>query len=162
MYAVIETGGAQHKVQPGDELTVQKLSVEEGAAVTFEKVLMLRNGDGVKVGTPYLDGVTVKGTVLAQGRGRKVLVFRFKRRKKYKKLQGHRQELSRVRIDEISAAGEAAPKAAVPPEAPKAAVPPEVPPPPPPRAPKAPEAPKAPATPEPPPAPAKDGGEDGA
>ena len=139
MYAVIETGGAQHKVQPGDELTVQKLSVDEGAAVTFDKVLMLRNGDGVRVGTPYLDGVTVQGTVMAQGRGRKVLVFRFKRRKDYKKLQGHRQELSRVRIDEIRSPGKASP-----------------PPPPPPKARK------APVTPEPTPAPENDGGEDGA
>ena len=119
MYAVIETGGAQHKVQPGDELTVQKLPVDEGAAVTFDKVLMLRNNDDVKVGTPYLDGVTVQGTVMEQGRGRKVLVFRFKRRKDFKKMQGHRQELSRVRIDEIRT-GRAVPPPPPAPKAPKA------------------------------------------
>ena len=119
MYAVIETGGAQHKVQPGDELNVEKLPVDEGAAVTFDKVLMLRNDDDVKVGTPYLNGVTVQATVMAQGRDRKVLVFRFKRRKGYQKMQGHRQKHSRIRIDEIRT-GRAAPPPPPPPKAPKA------------------------------------------
>ena len=114
MYAVIETGGAQHKVQPGEELTVEKLPVDEGAAVAFDKVLMLRGEGDVQVGTPYLDGAVVHGTVMAQGRGRKVLVFRFKRRKDSKKLRGHRQNLSVVRIDSIEAGGVTAARSAEP------------------------------------------------
>ncbi len=103
MYAVIESGGRQYRVEPGTELVVEKLDAAEGASLSFDNVLLLR-GDAegeVQVGRPYVDGVSVRGTVLAQKRARKILVQKFKRRQGYRRLQGHRQHQTHVRIDEI-------------------------------------------------------------
>ena len=101
MYAVIQTGGKQYRVKSGEQLKVELLSAEVGAKVSFDRVLMLGEGDGVRVGAPFLDGARVKATVVAQGRGEKLRIFKLRRRKHYAKTQGHRQSFTEVRIDEI-------------------------------------------------------------
>ena len=101
MYAVIQTGGKQYRVKSGEQLKVESLPAEIGAAVSFDRVLMLGEGDGVRVGAPFLDGARVKATVVAQGRGEKLRIFKLRRRKHYAKTQGHRQSFTEVRIDEI-------------------------------------------------------------
>jgi len=101
MYAVIQTGGKQYRVKSGEQLKVEMLAAEVGATVSFDRVLMLGEGDGVRVGAPFLDGAAVKATVLAQGRGEKIRIFKLRRRKHYAKTQGHRQGYTEVRIDEI-------------------------------------------------------------
>jgi large subunit ribosomal protein L21 len=101
MYAVIQTGGKQYRVKSGEQLKVESLAADVGATVSFDRVLMLGEGDGVKVGAPFLDGAAVKATVVAQGRGEKVRIFKMRRRKHYAKTQGHRQGFTEVRIDEI-------------------------------------------------------------
>jgi large subunit ribosomal protein L21 len=101
MYAVIQTGGKQYRVKSGEQVKVEMLPAEVGAAVSFDRVLMLGEGDGVRVGAPYVDGAKVKATVVAQGRGEKVRIFKLRRRKHYAKTQGHRQSFTEVRIDEI-------------------------------------------------------------
>ena len=101
MYAVIQTGGKQYRVKSGEQLKVELLSAEVGATVSFDRVLMLGEGDGIKVGAPFLDGAAVKATVVAQGRGEKIRIFKMRRRKHYAKTQGHRQGFTEVRIDEI-------------------------------------------------------------
>src|SRR5688572_6668892 len=101
MYAVIQTGGKQYRVKSGEQVKVELLTAEVGAAVSFDNVLMLGEGDGVKVGAPFVSGAKVKATVVAQGRGEKVRIFKMRRRKHYAKTQGHRQSFTEVRIDEI-------------------------------------------------------------
>ena len=101
MYAVIQTGGKQYRVKSGEQLKVELLAAEVGASVSFDRVLMLGEGDGVKVGAPFVSGAAVKATVVAQGRGEKVRIFKMRRRKHYAKTQGHRQGYTEVRIDEI-------------------------------------------------------------
>ncbi|HTP61447.1 MAG TPA: 50S ribosomal protein L21 [Burkholderiales bacterium] len=101
MYAVIQTGGKQYRVKSGEQVKVEMLPAEIGAAVSFDRVLMLGEGDGVRVGAPFVDGAKVKATVVAQGRGEKVRIFKLRRRKHYAKTQGHRQAFTEVRIDEI-------------------------------------------------------------
>ena len=113
MYAIIETGGKQYKVENGDRVVVEKLNVADGEAVVFDKVLVLADEAGVKVGTPYVEGVTVEGTAVETGKGKKVVIFKYKAKKDYRKKQGHRQPYTLVEI--TSVAGEkAAPKAAAP------------------------------------------------
>ena len=101
MYAVIQTGGKQYRVKSGEQVKVELLAAEVGASVSFDRVLMLGEGDGVRVGAPFLDGARVKATVVAQGRGEKIRIFKLRRRKHYAKTQGHRQGFTEVRIDEI-------------------------------------------------------------
>jgi len=101
MYAVIQTGGKQYRVKSGEQVKVELLPAEVGAAVSFDRVLMLGEGDGVKVGAPFLDGAAVKATVVAQGRGEKIRIFKLRRRKHFAKTQGHLQGYTEVRIDEI-------------------------------------------------------------
>ena len=101
MYAVIQTGGKQYRVKSGEQVKVELLAAEVGATVSFDRVLMLGEGDGVKVGAPFLAGAAVKATVVAQGRGEKVRIFKLRRRKHFAKTQGHRQGFTEVRIDEI-------------------------------------------------------------
>src|SRR5262245_11668262 len=101
MYAVIKSGGKQYRVQAGAQVRVEALDAEVGASVSFEEVLLVGNGDGVKVGAPLVSGAAVKGTVLAHGRGDKVRIFKLRRRKHYQKTQGHRQSYTEVRIDNI-------------------------------------------------------------
>ncbi|HET9877941.1 MAG TPA: 50S ribosomal protein L21 [Candidatus Limnocylindria bacterium] len=105
MYAVVTTGGKQYRVEAGSELLVEKLSVDPGASVTFDRVLLIGDGDEVTVGTPLVAGASVTGTVLRAERGPKIIIFKFKQKAKYRRRTGHRQDLVRVRIDEISADG---------------------------------------------------------
>ena len=105
MYAVVSSGGKQYRVEAGTELLVEKLGVEAGAAVTFDRVLLVGDGDDVTVGTPLVTGASVSGTVLRAERGPKIVIFKFKQKVKYRRRTGHRQDLVRVRIDEISANG---------------------------------------------------------
>ena len=122
MYAIIETGGKQYRVQQGDVITVEKLNVEAGQAVTFDKVLVLGEGSDIKVGTPYLD-TTVAGKVVENGKGDKVIIFKYKAKKDYRKKQGHRQPYTMVEITALGGQAPAkAPKAEAAKEAPAAEV----------------------------------------
>ncbi len=104
MYAVIETGGHQHRVQVGEVVRVARLDGEAGGSVVFDRVLIVGGDGGVKVGTPTLDGAQVRGTVVAQDRDRKILVYTYKRRKNSaRKKQGHRQHFTAVKIEVIEA-----------------------------------------------------------
>lgn len=105
MYAVVTTGGKQYRVEAGSELVVERLTEEPGASITFDRVLLVGDGESVTVGTPTVDGATVTGTVLGETLGPKLIVFKFKQKVKYRRTTGHRQHLTRVRIDEISAGG---------------------------------------------------------
>ena len=107
MYAIIETGGKQYKVQNGDQIRVEKLNVEDGAAVVFDKVLVCGEGADIKVGAPYIDGLTVEGKVVESGKGQKVIIFKYKAKKDYRKKQGHRQPYTLVEITAVG--GEKAP-----------------------------------------------------
>ncbi len=100
-YAVIRTGGKQYRVEPGTLLRVERLDGEAGAAVEFTEVL-LTAGDAIKVGTPLVDGAVVRGEIVAQGRAKKVLIFKKKRRKNYRRRRGHRQSITTVRVTEIA------------------------------------------------------------
>jgi large subunit ribosomal protein L21 len=112
MYAVVTTGGKQYRVEAGSELVVEQLAEEPGASITFDRVLLVGDGDAVTVGTPTVDGATVSATVIGEALGPKLVVFKFKQKVKYRRHTGHRQHLTRVRIDEINAAGsKAKPKA---------------------------------------------------
>ncbi len=111
MYAVVETGGKQYRVAVGDKLMVEKLDVEEGTAIQLDRVLMVCEDGKVEVGAPVLEGTSVGATVLLQGRGEKIKVYKFKRRKKYRKTQGHRQSFTQLEITSIGDA-KAAPKKA--------------------------------------------------
>ncbi|WP_319783464.1 50S ribosomal protein L21 [Oceanisphaera sp. IT1-181] len=103
MYAVIQSGGKQHRVTEGLVIRLEKLDVETGASVEFDKVLMVAQGEDVKVGVPYIDGSTVTAEVVAHGRGKKVKIVKFRRRKHSRKQQGHRQWFTEVKITAISA-----------------------------------------------------------
>jgi large subunit ribosomal protein L21 len=100
MYAVIESGGKQYRVAEGDEIEVEKLAVEPGKNVEIDRVLMIADGDSVKVGTPTVEGATVSATVKKHGRAKKIIVYKHK--KNYHKKQGHRQGYTRLHIDQIS------------------------------------------------------------
>jgi large subunit ribosomal protein L21 len=105
MYAVIRSGGKQYRVSPGGSLRVEKLAGEVGSSITLDDVLMVGDDDdasGIKVGTPTVDGASVSGTIVAQGRGAKIRVFKMKRRKGYRRTQGHRQDYTEIRVDGIS------------------------------------------------------------
>ncbi len=101
MYAIIETGGKQYKVEAGDIVSVEKLGVEAGETVTFDKVLAVSDDNGLKAGTPYLDGTVVTGEVTENGKGKKVVVFKYKPKKDSKSKQGHRQPYTMVEIKSI-------------------------------------------------------------
>lgn len=105
MYAVVSSGGKQYRVEPGSTLVLERLTAEPGSAVTFDRVLLVADGDQVAVGTPTVAGATVRGTVLGNERGPKLVIYKFRQKVKYRRRTGHRQELIRVRIDEISADG---------------------------------------------------------
>ncbi len=102
MYAVIQTGGKQYRVAQGDKVRVEKLEAEEGASVEIDKVLMLANGDDIKIGSPYLEGGKVTATVKAHGRDKKVKIIKFRRRKHYMRRQGHRQWFTELEITGIN------------------------------------------------------------
>jgi large subunit ribosomal protein L21 len=101
MYAVIRSGGKQYKVAPGEKLKVERLVAEVGAQVTLDQVLMVGDGDSVRLGKPTIAGASVKATVVAQGRAPKVEIFKMRRRKNYRKHQGHRQGFTEIKIDGI-------------------------------------------------------------
>jgi large subunit ribosomal protein L21 len=101
MYAVIESGGKQHRVEEGEVLRLEKLAAGPGETVTFDRVLLIAEGDDIKVGTPFVDGGEVTAEVVGEGRGDKVTVIKFKRRKNYHRKQGHRQSYTEVRVTGI-------------------------------------------------------------
>ena len=103
MYAVIETGGKQYRVEEGEVLRVEKLAVDEGASVDFDRVLMVGEGADVQVGSPVVEGARVSATVKAHGRGEKVHIIKFKRRKHYMRRQGHRQSYTEIQVTGIAA-----------------------------------------------------------
>ena len=100
MYALIRTGGKQYKVAEGDVVFVEKLDAEVGASVSFD-VLMLCDGENIKVGTPTVDGAVVNAEVVEHGKGKKVIVFKYKPKKNYRKKQGHRQPYTKVKITTV-------------------------------------------------------------
>lgn len=100
MYAIIRTGGKQYNVSVGDEVLVEKLNAEVGEEVSFE-VLMLADDSGIKIGTPVVEGVSAKAEVVKHGKGKKVIVFKYKPKKNYRKKQGHRQPYTMVKIKAI-------------------------------------------------------------
>ncbi|MGY8735909.1 MAG: 50S ribosomal protein L21 [bacterium] len=102
MYAVVRSGGKQYRVSPGGSVRVEKLSGEVGASITLGDVLMIGGEGDIKIGAPTVDGASVNGTIVAQGRGAKIRVFKMKRRKGYRRSQGHRQDYTEIRIDGIS------------------------------------------------------------
>ena len=102
MHAIIETGGKQYKVAEGDTLFSEKLPVEAGEAVTFDKVLAVIDGENVTVGTPVVEGAKVDASVVKNGKGKKVIVFKYKPKKGYRRKQGHRQPYTKVTIGKIS------------------------------------------------------------
>jgi large subunit ribosomal protein L21 len=101
MYAVVKTGGKQYKVQEGDVLRVEKLPGDVGTEITIDQVLLLADGESVSVGTPILAGAAVKAEIVDQDKAKKILVFKYKRRKRYRRKQGHRQPFTAIRIDSI-------------------------------------------------------------
>ncbi len=103
MYAVIETGGKQYKVNEGDVLFVEKLDAQEGETITFDKVLAVSREGNLEVGTPLVEGASVTAKVLGHGKARKIIVFKFKPKKNYRRKQGHRQPFTKVQIEKINA-----------------------------------------------------------
>ena len=103
MYAVIQTGGKQYRVEQGSTLKVEKLEAEIGGNIVFDKVLMVQSNDAVKIGQPFVDGGKVTATVTSQGRHEKIRIIKFRRRKHHMKQMGHRQYYTEVRITGISA-----------------------------------------------------------
>ncbi len=102
-YAVIRSGGKQYRVTPGDVIRVEKLDVESGSEIEFSEVLLAGGDDGIRVGSPLLDGARVTGRVLAQEKSKKILIFKKKRRKNYRRRYGHRQPLTAVQVTAIDA-----------------------------------------------------------
>jgi large subunit ribosomal protein L21 len=103
MYAVVETGGKQYRIEEGQTIKIEKLPQDVDASVDFEKILMVVDGENVKIGTPHVEGAKVTGTILEQGRLKKIKIVKFKRRKHHLKQMGHRQYFTAVNIDKISA-----------------------------------------------------------
>jgi large subunit ribosomal protein L21 len=120
MYAVIKTGGKQYKVAAGDYLKVEKLDGDVGSKVVIDKILMVADGENVTIGSPLVAGAKVNATVLSHGKGDKVMIFKFHRRKHYRKTQGHRQSYTEIQIVDIN--GKSAAKAEAKPAAGKEAV----------------------------------------
>ena len=101
MYAIIQTGGKQYKVSPGDEIKVERLNANPGELITLDKVLMISGDEGLNVGKPYLENFFVKARIVRHGKEKKIIVFKYKRRKNYKRKKGHRQQYSLIRIEGI-------------------------------------------------------------
>jgi len=103
MHAIIVTGGKQYKVTEGDTLYIEKLNAEAGDTITFDQVLAILNGDNATFGAPVVEGATVTANVVKNGKGKKVLVFKYKPKKNYRRRQGHRQPYTKVEITKINA-----------------------------------------------------------
>ena len=101
MYAIIESCGKQYKVAEGDVVFFEKLDAEEGKKVNFDKVVLVSNEDKIEVGTPYVKGVKVEGKVVKHGKGKKIIVYKYKAKKNYRRTQGHRQPYTKVEITAI-------------------------------------------------------------
>ena len=101
MYAVIETGGKQYRVSEGDVINVERLKVSAGDAIEFDRVLVISDGGSVKVGTPVVENAKVSGSVVENGKGDKVIIYKYKAKKDYRKKQGHRQPYTQVKIEKI-------------------------------------------------------------
>ena len=101
MYAIIDSCGKQYKVSEGDVVFFEKLDAEEGKSVSFDNVVLVSDGKDVKIGTPYVRGAKVEGTVVAHGKGNKILVYKYKAKKNYRRTQGHRQPYTKVEIKSI-------------------------------------------------------------
>lgn len=101
MYAVVSTGGKQYRVQEGEILMIEKIPGEVGAEVSFDQVLMCSDGENIKIGQPVVENAIVNGHIMEQGKGKKIIVFKYKRRKRYRRKQGHRQQFTAVKIDSI-------------------------------------------------------------
>jgi large subunit ribosomal protein L21 len=102
-YAIIETGGKQYRVSVGDKITVEKLASDEGSEITLDKVLLIGGGGAATIGSPYVSGATVNATVDAHGKGEKIVVFKYKPKKRYRRRIGHRQQLTQLTITGINA-----------------------------------------------------------
>ncbi len=103
MYAVIKTGGKQYRVVAGEKIKVEQIPADVGSEITIDQVLMVGEGESVKIGTPVVSGATVKASVVSHGRHDKIKIFKMRRRKHYQKHQGHRQNYTEIRIEAISA-----------------------------------------------------------
>ena len=101
MYAIIETGGKQYKVQDGDVIFIEKINAENDSKFVFDKVVAVGADDGIKVGAPYVDGATVEANVVKTGKAKKIIVYKMKPKKNYRRKQGHRQPYTRVLITSI-------------------------------------------------------------
>jgi large subunit ribosomal protein L21 len=102
MYAIVETGSKQFRVSEGDVIRTDLIETEVGSSVTFDRIVLAANGDDVTIGSPLVSGATVTGTVLRQAKDKKILVFKYKPKKRVRKLNGHRQRFAEVRIDKIA------------------------------------------------------------
>jgi large subunit ribosomal protein L21 len=103
MYAVVETGGKQYRVQEGDTLFVEKIAGNEGDNIKFDKVLLVSNDGDVKVGKPFIEDMTVDASIVDHGKSKKIIVYKFKAKKDYRRKQGHRQPYTKVKIEKINA-----------------------------------------------------------
>ena len=103
MYAVVSSGGKQYKVKEGDTLRFEKMSGEIGDKISFDKVLMFSDGENVNIGQPHIGNAAVTGHIVEQGKAKKIIVFKYKRRKRYRRKRGHRQQYTAVKIDSIEA-----------------------------------------------------------
>lgn len=103
MFAIVETGGKQYKVTPGDVIRVEKLDAEVGSEVTLDRVLLIANDEDIKVGTPVVDGAKAVAKVVSHGKGKKIRIFKYKPKKNYRKRQGHRQPYTELSIEKIEA-----------------------------------------------------------
>ena len=101
MYAIVESGGKQYKVVPGSAIEVDRLNIEEGVSIDLDQVLLVADDDDVKVGTPTIKGANVKATVVEHFKGKKIIVFKYIPRERYRRKKGHRQQYTRLQIDEI-------------------------------------------------------------
>ena len=102
VFAIVQTGGKQYKVQEGDTIRVEKLNAEEGSTVQFDEVLAVSDENGLKIGTPVVEGASVEANVTGHGKGKKVIIFKYKPKKNYRKKQGHRQPYTQVQITKIN------------------------------------------------------------
>lgn len=101
MYAIVHTGGKQYKLMEGETLRLEKLAGDVGSEVTFDRVMMVSDGENLTLGQPLLENVSVRGHIVEQGKAKKIIVFKYKRRKGYRRKQGHRQQYTCVKIDRI-------------------------------------------------------------